>query len=320
VTSQPVSQDDLIWFSDQFQAISSNIERVIQGKREVVDLIVLGILSEGHVLIEDVPGVGKTLLAKSLAKSIHCDFQRVQFTPDLLPSDVTGVSVWDRERGAFVFRAGPVFTNIVLGDEINRASPKTQSALLEAMSERQVSVDRERHSLPEPFMVLATQNPLEYVGTFPLPESQLDRFMMSVRLGYPSKDKERELLLSGGVEGVLESLVAVVSHEEILGLQDRAAQVRVADKLTDYILSIAEATRDNGRFVLGVSTRGVQSLYRATQAMALCEGRPFAIPDDVQRVAVPILAHRVLLKNGAGGLTSSREAIGRLLDSTSIPV
>ena len=304
--------------------ITGKLERkvatVVMGKPEVIRLAVVCLLAKGHLLIEDVPGVGKTTLAQSLARSLGLGFQRIQFTSDLLPSDIVGVSIFRQTVEDFEFIPGPIFSNVVLADEINRASPKTQSALLEAMSERQVSVDRERHSLPEPFMVLATQNPLEYVGTFPLPESQLDRFMMSVRLGYPSKDKERELLLSGGVEGVLESLVAVVSHEEILGLQDRAAQVRVADKLTDYILSIAEATRDNGRFVLGVSTRGVQSLYRATQAMALCEGRPFAIPDDVQRVAVPILAHRVLLKNGAGGLTSSREAIGRLLDSTSIPV
>jgi MoxR-like ATPase len=300
--------------------LERQVATVVMGKPEVIRLAVVCLLAKGHLLIEDVPGVGKTTLAQSLARSLGLGFQRIQFTSDLLPSDIVGVSIFRQTAEDFEFIPGPIFSNVVLADEINRASPKTQSALLEAMSERQVSVDRERHSLPQPFMVLATQNPLEYVGTFPLPESQLDRFMMSVRLGYPSKDKERELLLSGGVEGVLERLVAVVSHEEILELQERAAQVRMADKLTDYILSIAEATRDTSRFALGVSTRGAQSLYRATQAMALCEGRPFAIPDDVQRVAVPILAHRVLLKNGAGGLTSSREAIGRVLDSTSIPV
>jgi MoxR-like ATPase len=300
--------------------LEQQVATVVLGKPEVIRLAVVCLLAKGHLLIEDVPGVGKTTLAQSLARSLGLDFQRIQFTSDLLPSDIVGVSIFRQTAEDFEFVSGPIFSNVVLADEINRASPKTQSALLEAMSERQVSVDRERHALPEPFMVLATQNPLEYVGTFPLPESQLDRFMMSLRLGYPSRDKERELLLSGGVEDALERLAAVVSQDEVLSLQERAAQVRVADKLADYILSITEATRDASKFHLGVSTRGAQSLYRATQAMALCEGRPFAIPDDVQRVAVPILAHRVLLKSGAGGLTSGREAIQRLLDAISIPV
>jgi len=300
--------------------LEQQVATVVLGKPEVIRLAVVCLLARGHLLIEDVPGVGKTTLAQSLARSLGLAFQRIQFTSDLLPSDIVGVSIFRQTAEDFEFIPGPIFSNVVLADEINRASPKTQSALLEAMSERQVSVDRERHALPEPFMVLATQNPLEYVGTFPLPESQLDRFMMSLRLGYPSRDQERELLLSGGVEDALERLAAVVSLDEVLSLQERSAQVRVADKLADYILSITEATRDANKFLLGVSTRGAQGLYRATQAMALCEGRSFAIPDDVQRVAVPILAHRVLLKNGAGGLTSSREAIHRLLDAISIPV
>jgi len=300
--------------------LEQQVATVVRGKPEAIRLAVVCLLAKGHLLIEDVPGVGKTTLAQSLARSLGLAFQRIQFTSDLLPSDIVGVSIFRQTAEDFEFVPGPIFSNVVLADEINRASPKTQSALLEAMSERQVSVDRERRALPEPFMVLATQNPLEFVGTFPLPESQLDRFMMSLRLGYPSRDEERELLLSGGVEGALERLDAVVSHEEVIRLQEMAAQVRVAEKLADYILSFAEATRDANKFLLGVSTRGAQSLYRATQAMALCEGRPFAIPDDVQKVAVPILAHRVLLKNGAGGLTSGREAINRVLDSTSIPV
>ena len=300
--------------------LERQVATVVMGKPDVIRLAVVCLLARGHLLIEDVPGVGKTTLAQSLSRSLGLVFQRVQFTSDLLPSDIVGVSIFRQTAEDFEFVPGPIFSNVVLADEINRASPKTQSALLEAMSERQVSVDGKRHGLPEPFMVLATQNPLEYVGTFPLPESQLDRFMMSLRLGYPSRDKERELLLSGGVEGVLENLTAVVSHEEILSLQQRTAEVRVAEKLADYILSITEATRDASKFALGVSTRGAQSLYRATQAMALCEGRPYAIPDDVQRVAISILAHRVLLKNGAGGLASGREAIDRVLDSTSIPV
>ena len=302
------------------ERLEEQVATVVMGKPEVIRLAVVCLLAKGHLLIEDVPGVGKTTLAQSLARSLGLEFQRIQFTSDLLPSDIVGVSIFRQTAEDFEFVPGPIFSNVVLADEINRASPKTQSALLEAMSERQVSVDRERHALPEPFIVLATQNPLEYVGTFPLPESQLDRFMMSLRLGYPSRDKEKELLLSGGVEGVLERLKSVVSHDEVLALQERAAQVRVADKLADYILAIAEATRDASEFLLGVSTRGAQSLYRATQAMALCEGRPYAIPDDVQRVTASILAHRVLLKNGTAGLTASREAIRRILDSISIPV
>jgi MoxR-like ATPase len=300
--------------------LERQVATVVKGKPEVIRLAVVCLLAKGHLLVEDVPGVGKTTLAQSLARSLGLDFQRIQFTSDLLPSDILGVSIFRQTREDFEFVAGPIFSHVVLADEINRASPKTQSALLEAMSERQVSVDRERHDLPQPFIVLATQNPLEYVGTFPLPESQLDRFMMSLRLGYPERDKERELLLSGGVEGVLDDLEPVVSRAEVLDLQERASRVLVAEKLADYILSIVEATRDPSSFLLGVSTRGAQNLYRATQAMALCEGRPFAIPDDVQRVAVPILAHRVLLKNGGSGLASGSEAILRVLDSTSVPV
>ena len=300
--------------------LERQVATVVKGKDEVIRLAVVCLLARGHLLVEDVPGVGKTTLAQSLSRSLGLGFQRIQFTSDLLPSDIVGVSIYRQTTEDFEFIPGPIFANVVLADEINRASPKTQSALLEAMSERRISVDREQHDLPEPFIVLATQNPLEYVGTFPLPESQLDRFMMSLRLGYPARDKERELLLSGGVEGVLEGLQAVVSQAEVVDLQSRASEVRIADKLADYILSIAEATRDAGKFLLGVSTRGAQNLYRATQAMALCEGRPFAIPDDVQRVAVPILAHRVLLKNGATGLSAGRDAIQRILESISIPV
>ena len=300
--------------------LERQVATVVKGKPDVIRLAVVSLLAKGHLLVEDVPGVGKTTLAQSLARSLGLEFQRIQFTSDLLPSDIVGVSIFRQTSEDFEFVTGPIFSNVVLADEINRASPKTQSALLEAMSERQVSVDRERLDLPQPFMVLATQNPLEYVGTFPLPESQLDRFMMSLRLGYPARDKEKELLLSGGVEGVLEHLESVVSRQEVLDLQERASRVLVAEKLADYILSIVEATRDPANFLLGVSTRGAQSLYRAAQAMALCEGRPFAIPDDVQRVAVPVLAHRVLLKNGAGGLASGREAIHRVLDSIAVPV
>ncbi len=299
--------------------LERQVSTVVRGKPEVIRLAVICLLARGHVLIEDVPGVGKTTLAQSLAKSLGLDFQRIQFTSDLLPSDIVGVSIYRQTIEQFEFVRGPIFSNVVLADEINRASPKTQSALLEAMSERHVSIDGERHVLPDPFIVLATQNPLEYVGTFPLPESQLDRFMMSLRLGYPSREKERELLLSGGIEGLLEDLTPVVSREEVVELQQRAAGVRVAEQLADYILSLVEATRDSSRFLLGVSTRGAQNLYRSAQAMALCEGRAFAVPDDVQRVAAPVLAHRVMLKSG-DGLETAVSAIRSVLGSVPVPV
>ncbi len=306
--------------ADLIARLERQVGSVVKGKGDVIRQAVVCLLARGHVLIEDVPGVGKTTLAQSLASSLGLAFQRIQFTSDLLPSDIVGVSIYRQASERFEYVPGPIFSNVVLADEINRASPKTQSALLEAMSERHVTIDRERHPLPEPFIVLATQNPLEYVGTFPLPESQLDRFMMSLRLGYPPRAQERELLISGGVERVLAELEPVVSCEDVLQLQARAEEVLVAEKLTDYILSLAESTRESALFALGVSTRGVQNLYRSAQAMALCEGRSFATPDDVQRVATPVLAHRVLLKNGGGGLEAARHAVAKVVDSVPIPV
>ena len=306
--------------ADLIARLERQVGSVVKGKGDVIRQAVVCLLARGHVLIEDVPGVGKTTLAQSLASSLGLAFQRIQFTSDILPSDIVGVSIYRQASERFEYVPGPIFSNVVLADEINRASPKTQSALLEAMSERHVTIDRERHPLPEPFIVLATQNPLEYVGTFPLPESQLDRFMMSLRLGYPPRAQERELLISGGVERVLAELEPVVSCEDVLQLQARAEEVLVAEKLTDYILSLAESTRESALFALGVSTRGVQNLYRSAQAMALCEGRSFATPDDVQRVATPVLAHRVLLKNGGGGLEASRHAVAKVVDSVPIPV
>ena len=306
--------------ADLIARLERQVGSVVKGKGDVIRQAVVCLLARGHVLIEDVPGVGKTTLAQSLASSLGLAFQRIQFTSDILPSDIVGVSIYRQASERFEYVPGPIFSNVVLADEINRASPKTQSALLEAMSERHVTIDRERHPLPAPFIVLATQNPLEYVGTFPLPESQLDRFMMSLRLGYPPRAQERELLMSGGVERVLADLEPVVSCEDVLELQARAEEVLVAEKLTDYILSLAESTRESAQFVLGVSTRGVQNLYRSAQAMALCEGRSFATPDDVQRVATPVLAHRVLLKNGGGGLEASRHAVAKVVDSVPIPV
>jgi MoxR-like ATPase len=306
--------------AEPIRLLEENVALVIRGKREVIRMATVCLLAKGHVLVEDVPGVGKTTLAQALARSLGLSFQRIQFTSDLLPSDIIGVSIFNQKNQAFEFVPGPLFANVVLADEINRATPKTQSALLEAMSERRVSVERKRFTLPEPFIVLATQNPLEYQGTFPLPESQLDRFLMSLYLGYPPRSDERELLLSGGVETVLDHLQPVLSRDGLVDLQGRARRVHVAEKLADYMLALAEATRAGGDFLLGVSTRGAQSLYRAVQALALCEGRGYAIPDDVQRLAAPVLAHRVILKRGSSDLDSARRAIERVVAATPVPI
>jgi MoxR-like ATPase len=272
------------------------------------------------MLIEDVPGVGKTTLAQALARSLGLSFQRIQFTSDLLPSDILGVSIWNQHKESFEFVPGPIFASVVLADEINRATPKTQSALLEAMSERQVTVERRRLDLPDPFLVLATQNPLEYLGTFPLPESQLDRFEMHLRLGYPEVAQERALLLSGGVEAELASLQPVLTAEEVRALQAAAGEVKVAERLVDYVLALAERTRRGDPFQLGVSTRAALGLVRAAQSMALAEGRDFALPDDVQRLVVPVLAHRVLLRRGAASLDASRRALEQVVAETPVPV
>jgi MoxR-like ATPase len=296
VTAPPVNTEDLGWFSERFQAIAGNIEMVIQGKRDVVDRIVLSLLAGGHVLIEDVPGVGKTLLAKSLARSIHCSFQRIQFTPDLLPSDVTGVSVWDRERNGFVFRPGPVFSNIVLGDEINRASPKTQAALLEAMEERQVTVDGVTRTLEPPFMVIATQNPIEHEGTYPLPEAQLDRFMMRVVMGYPSRAKELEILDTHGIRSTFEDLQPVVTQEDVVQMRDIASRVYVSDPVKEYLVDAVEATRDDPDLLLGASPRATLFLQRVARTRAAVEGRHYVTPDDVKAMLRPVLTHRLILR------------------------
>jgi MoxR-like ATPase len=318
--SLAVEPSDALHAAEPIRQLEENVALVIRGKREVIRLATVCLLARGHVLLEDVPGVGKTTLAQALARSLGLSFQRVQFTSDLLPSDIIGVSIFNQKSQTFEFVPGPLFANVVLADEINRATPKTQSALLEAMSERRVSVERKRYTLPEPFAVLATQNPLEYQGTFPLPESQLDRFLMALSLGYPPRLDERELLLSGGVEDVLDHLRPVLSRDGLVQLQERVSQVRVADKLADYMLSLAETTRHGGDFLLGVSTRGLQSLFRATQAMALCEGRGYAIPDDVQRLAAAVLAHRVVLKRGTADLDQTRKAIERVVAATPVPL
>jgi MoxR-like ATPase len=294
VTSE--SSHNTAWFAERFDEVASNIERVIQGKRDVIELTVLCLMAQGHALIEDVPGVGKTLLAKSLARSIDCSFHRMQFTPDLLPSDVTGVSVWDRERSEFVFRPGPVFASIVLGDEINRASPKTQSALLEAMEERQVTVDAETRALPIPFMVLATQNPIEHEGTYPLPEAQLDRFMMRLVVGYPDRAKELEMLDTHGVRSTFDDLQPVIHATEVADMIAIATGVHVAPQIKEYIVDLVEGTRYDPDLLLGASPRATLYLQRAARTRAAIEGRDFVTPDDVKAMMIPVLSHRLILR------------------------
>ncbi len=306
--------------SEKIARLEAQVSLVLRGKPEAVRLAVVSLLSGGHALIEDVPGVGKTTLAQALARSLGLAFQRIQFTSDLLPSDVLGVSIYRQDKRLFEYVPGPIFANVVLADEVNRASPKTQSALLEAMSEGQISIDGKQYTLPQPFFVLATQNPMEYVGTFPLPESQLDRFAMSIEVGYPPRAEERELLLSGGVDEALAALSPVLSKADLEALQRMARQVTVTAKLVDYMLELAGSSRRGGDFLLGVSTRGVQSWYWATQALALSEGRTYALPDDVQRLAIPVLSHRVVLRSGDGGLATARAAIERLVASIPVPV
>ncbi|MBI2867030.1 MAG: MoxR family ATPase [Chloroflexi bacterium] len=285
--------------NDAVLRVLANVERVILGKREAVELAVIALLSHGHALVEDVPGVGKTMLAKSLARSTGCSFSRIQFTPDLLPGDVTGVSVYNQRSGDFQFRPGPVMAQIVLADEINRATPKTQSALLEAMEERQVTIDGRTYPLPNPFLVLATQNPIEYEGTYPLPEAQLDRFMLNIRLGYPSKADEVRIIEEQQFAHPFASLQPVVSSEEIVTLQEAVRAIRVEPLVKQYIVDIVEASRRHDSVYLGASPRGSLALFRTTQARALLQGRDYVLPDDVKSLASPVLAHRLILHPAA---------------------
>ena len=281
---------------EMIAALEANIGRVLLGKSESIRLAVVALLAQGHLLIEDAPGVGKTVLAKALAKCLNCGFQRLQFTPDLLPSDILGSSVYLPNRGEFEFRPGPIFTNVLLADEINRTTPRTQSALLEAMSEGQVSIEGRTHKLEAPFFVLATQNPYEYEGTYPLPENQLDRFMLCIEIGYPERSVEKEVLVSHRAGEPVDQLQTVLSVEQVRELQATARQVRVDDSLNEYLLDIVTATRKDEELELGVSTRGALTLYRAVQGLALVEGRNYAIPDDIKRLSGPVLAHRVICK------------------------
>jgi MoxR-like ATPase len=291
-----VTSSQIDTFAERFDRIAGNVEKVIQGKRDVVELVALALVAEGHVLVEDVPGVGKTQLAKSIARSIDGLFQRIQFTPDLLPSDVTGVSVWDRNRNEFEFKPGPIFANIVVGDEINRASPKTQSALLEAMEERQVTSDGVTRELPLPFMVVATQNPLEHEGTYPLPEAQLDRFMMRVVIGYPSRQKELEILDTHGIRSTFFDLTPVLTVGEVEEMVAIARGVTVSPSVKTYIVDLVEGTRSHADVLLGASPRAALFLQRLSRARAAAEGREFVTPDDVKALAHPVLEHRMSLR------------------------
>ena len=300
-----VEQDTLI------RQLEANMARAVFGKDDVVRLCVVALLAGEHVLLEDVPGVGKTLIGKALAKSVSGTFRRIQFTPDLLPADITGSNLYDTKRQEFVFTPGPIFANVVLADEINRTTPRTQSALLEAMSERQVSVDGQSNLLAQPFMVIATQNPLEFEGTYPLPESQLDRFLLRISVGYPDRVHELEVLSSHREGEPVDRLEPVLSCDQIIELQEAVRRVKVDSSIDDYLLEVVHATRGSDDLHVGVSIRGALSLYRASQASALVEGRDFVVPDDVKRLAVSVLSHRVITKGYLQG--SQREAIEALI-------
>jgi MoxR-like ATPase len=277
--------------------VQQSVQSVIRGKDEVIRLALVGLLARGHLLIEDVPGVGKTTLAHALARSFNCAFQRIQFTSDMLPSDVIGVSVFSQQTQRFEFRPGPIFANIVLADEINRTTPKTQSALLEAMNENQVTVDNRTSALPQPFMVMATQNPIEHHGTYPLPESQLDRFLMRLKIGYPSAESEKEILQDFAQSDPLANIRPVMTGAEVVEIQNRVRRVKVDEELVNYTLAIVEKTRQHEYLSLGVSPRGSMSLYRAAQALAFLEGRNYCIPDDFKRLILPVFSHRCVVSS-----------------------
>jgi len=302
------------------ETIVGNLEKVIVGKRQSLDLLVAGLLCQGHILIEDVPGVGKTMLARSLARSLDCVFNRIQFTPDMLPSDVTGVSIYNQKKDEFEFRPGPIIGQIILADEINRATPKTQAALLEAMEERQVTVDGVTHILPRPFMVLATQNPIEHEGTFPLPEAQLDRFLLRLRLGYPSQADEIRVLGDQQLQHPLETLSSVVSVEEALQVMGEVKKIFVSQAIKRYIVDLTSRTRQSDDVYLGASPRGSIFLARAAQARAALMGRAYVLPDDVKDMAIPILAHRIIVSPAARlRELSSDRIVEEILRKISVP-
>jgi len=301
--------------------VKENVERVIVGKSEVVELAIVALLCEGHILIEDVPGIGKTMLAKSLARSLGCSFRRIQCTPDLLPSDVTGTYIFNQKTSEFEFRPGPIITQIVLADEINRATPRTQSALLEAMQEHQVTAEGETKLLPRPFMVLATQNPIELEGTFPLPEAQLDRFLLNIKIGYPALEDDHLLLARFRQTDPLEKLTPVVSADELLEMQTACREIHIAADVEEYIIRLIHATRESDSVQLGASPRAMLALYHASQALAALRGRAFVIPDDVKYLVTPVLVHRIITKaeSHLRGQTAV-ETLKKIVDSVSVPV
>jgi MoxR-like ATPase len=308
-------------FTEFSQAIQENVSQVIIGKADVTELMLVALLVEGHVLLEDVPGIGKTTLAKALARSLDCSFARIQFTPDLLPSDVTGLNIYNQKRQDFEFRPGPVLNQVLLADEINRATPRTQSSLLEAMQERQITVDVETYLLPRPFIVIATQNPIELEGTFPLPEAQLDRFLMQLRLGYPSAEEEDEILQCYQRSDPLMDLCAVATAEDVLELQRQVRDIHVSMDVRNYILRVARTTREHEAVDLGVSPRGTLALFKASQALAALRGRDYVIPSDVQYLCPPILAHRIHIspRIRLRGRTPA-QVVAEITDTVPVPV
>ena len=304
---------------NKVSSLEKSIKKVVKGKDQVIRDVVVAFLSSGHVLIEDVPGVGKTTLAQALAKSTGLSYNRIQFTSDLLPSDIIGVSIYDQRSAEFKFNPGPIFSNIILADEINRATPKTQSALLQAMNEARVSVDIKNYRLAKPFVVIATQNPYEYKGTFPLPENQLDRFAIRISIGYPDFESEKEILLNTRSYNSTDGITPVLTKEDVLYLQSMVEEVMVDESILNYILDIVNQTRSNKIFDLGVSPRGAIALKIAAQANAIVEGRTYCIPDDVKNMARAVLAHRVILKSEARNISSEEEAIEEILENTRVP-
>jgi MoxR-like ATPase len=310
--------------SSRLSELRHSIARVVKGKDDIIQLALTALLARGHLLIEDVPGVGKTTLAQALARSFHCSFQRIQFTSDMLPSDVIGVSVYNPVGQRFEFKPGPIFANIIVADEINRTTPKTQSALLEAMNEAQITVDNHTHPLPKPFLVLATQNPIEHHGTYPLPESQLDRFLMRIRMGYPNRASEKEIMRSHAGRSSADQTEPLLDAADVITIQETVSQVKVDDSLLDYALEIVDRTRQTEQFSLGVSPRGALMLHRAAQAYAHLEGRDYCLPDDFKRLVLPVFAHRVVVSSryvSTQKKSEQAEAILReILDTTRVPL
>ena len=320
----PMSSETVFSTSQRAAELEAALRQVIRGKDDVIRLALVSMMARGHLLIEGVPGVGKTTLAQALARALDCSFQRVQFTSDMLPSDVLGISIYSAIEQQFEFKRGPVFTNILLADEINRTTPKTQSALLEAMNEDQVTVDSHSYALPQPFLVIATQNPVEHHGTYPLPESQLDRFLMRVRMGYPDGEAERDILRSEAGTAQLESLRPVLTAADVLEMQEAVKQVHVDESLVSYTLAIVKKTRESEHFSLGVSPRGSQMLYRAAQATAFLDGRNFCTPEDFKPLVIPVFAHRVVVNALYSSILKKSEqaeqVMREILESAPVPV